>query len=239
MTTRYVEMLEQQQLQLVNGLQELYKRSVSGRTWTGPVLQDPGNGRPLTHDILETLGVLKQRTRSKLGSFEEDLDVMQRKLVTGGASFEHHRGSPDTEPDTSPIQVSPIQMSFLESIPQKQMFTDPFNSSQMPTPPLESPQRRLSHEDAQIHSGAASYTGPQRLTSMNPGMIQHRQSWVPCPAVYSDGMDFQPFDTSLDFANIKSEQQLRPVSISEASSGLAFPDWSEDDFGKFLNPTLT
>ena len=236
-------MLEQQQMQLVNGLQELYKRSVCGQSWIGPVLQDLGTGPPLTHDILESLGVLKQYTRSDVGGFEDDLEVLQRKLIAGGASFEQQQDSPETEPDTSPIQMSPIQMSFFESLPQKNVFNDSFMPSQMPTPPVQSPQPRsmmTSYLDTQLPPEMAQtlYTSPQKMTSMNPGVLQHPQTWAGAPTIYDDSMDFQQYDRSVNFVNVKLEQQQRPVAMGDNPSNLAFPDWSEDDFGKFLDTTM-
>jgi len=56
----YVQMLARQHTQLIAGLQELYRRTQTGEGWVGP-LPDPVNyGQPLTHKILEALGVLQQ-----------------------------------------------------------------------------------------------------------------------------------------------------------------------------------
>ncbi|KIW75101.1 hypothetical protein Z517_11872 [Fonsecaea pedrosoi CBS 271.37] len=82
----YVEMLESQQAQLVAGLQELYKRMQNGQGWTGAPLKESANGVPLTHDILERLGALKQDGHSS-DVFEEDLTVLQQKLIADGAGF--------------------------------------------------------------------------------------------------------------------------------------------------------
>ncbi|RMY94359.1 hypothetical protein D0864_05546 [Hortaea werneckii] len=46
----YPEMLEQQQGQLVSGLQHMYRRLIKTQAWTGPKL-DEVNGAPLTHNI--------------------------------------------------------------------------------------------------------------------------------------------------------------------------------------------
>lgn len=87
----YVEMLEQQQAQLVSGLQELYRRIVAGERWVGPLLEDGGGGGglPRTHDILHQLGALKQDTLAGGDAsntpFEEDFIVLQRRLYEGGA----------------------------------------------------------------------------------------------------------------------------------------------------------
>ncbi|KAB8218897.1 hypothetical protein BDV33DRAFT_174655 [Aspergillus novoparasiticus] len=58
----YVEMMEEHQSQMVDGLQELYRRSVDGEGWPGPLLakRPEAEGQPLTHDLLVRLGVLDQ-----------------------------------------------------------------------------------------------------------------------------------------------------------------------------------
>lgn len=73
----YVEMLEQQQVWLVNGLQELYRRAQEGEGWTGEPLQTESNGHPLTHDLLTRLGAL-DHTKGEI--FEDDVEQMQQKL---------------------------------------------------------------------------------------------------------------------------------------------------------------
>ena len=51
-------MLEQQQSQLVAGLQATYKRLQKAQVWNGPNLAE-ANGYPLTHDILAALDLLE------------------------------------------------------------------------------------------------------------------------------------------------------------------------------------
>lgn len=52
-------MLERQHAQLIAGLQKLYRLTQNGDGWTGPRLEDVNHGQPLTHKILEALGVLQ------------------------------------------------------------------------------------------------------------------------------------------------------------------------------------
>ncbi|OAX80774.1 hypothetical protein ACJ72_04888 [Emergomyces africanus] len=91
----YVEMLEQQQAQLVTGLQALYKLALDGEGWLGAPLKDSGNGHPLTHDILERLGALKQEGNSSDEPFEDDLQLAQKKLIANGAGFMQRQDSSD------------------------------------------------------------------------------------------------------------------------------------------------
>lgn len=66
---RYVEILERQQVWLVRGLRELYRRTIESGVWPGDQLELETNGHLLTHDLLARLGVLDQ---TKGFCFEED-----------------------------------------------------------------------------------------------------------------------------------------------------------------------
>lgn len=68
----YAEKLEQQQSQLVAGLQDLYHRLVMANAWNGSTLPEL-HGHPLTHDILAALDLLKVRHDSEeRQSWDED-----------------------------------------------------------------------------------------------------------------------------------------------------------------------
>ncbi|KAL4860633.1 hypothetical protein BDV12DRAFT_209008 [Aspergillus spectabilis] len=70
----YVEKLEQQQIWLVKGLQELYRRVAAGTGWPGDRPSHESGDYPLTHDLLARLGALDQ---SKDEHFEERLEILQ------------------------------------------------------------------------------------------------------------------------------------------------------------------
>ncbi|KKZ66442.1 hypothetical protein EMCG_07834 [[Emmonsia] crescens] len=124
----YVEMLEQQQAQLVTGLQSLYKLTLDGEGWPGDPLKESGNGHPLTHDILERLGALKQEGHSSDEPFEDDLQLAQKRLIANGAGFMQRQDSSDgSESEHSPTFPS-----------RPSLFEAPFsmNPNQFPpTPP--------------------------------------------------------------------------------------------------------
>ncbi|KAJ5194744.1 C6 transcription factor [Penicillium cinerascens] len=65
----YVEILERQQIWLVRGLRELYRRSIESGIWPGDPLELEDNGHPLTHDLLARLGVIDHNKDLR---FEED-----------------------------------------------------------------------------------------------------------------------------------------------------------------------
>ncbi|KAF1824884.1 uncharacterized protein K489DRAFT_307876, partial [Dissoconium aciculare CBS 342.82] len=96
----YVEMLEQQQSQLVSGLQELYKRLRDVEQWDGAVLTEV-EGRPLTHDILASLRLLETKHDGDIEAFEENVEKLQARLLASGAGFTRRRGSISSESEQS------------------------------------------------------------------------------------------------------------------------------------------
>lgn len=126
-------MLERQQAQLVAGLQEMYKRMKSGHGWIGALLDDAA-GHPLTHDILESLGVL---TKDGNGTAEtaEDVGMMGRQLFGEGLNVMH---SPDFMDLESNCRKSPPSRSSFNSAPHQQIhFNDCFSLEGMPPTPSD------------------------------------------------------------------------------------------------------
>ncbi|KAK1069255.1 Fluconazole resistance protein 1 [Friedmanniomyces endolithicus] len=122
----YVEMLEQQQSQLVSGLQETYRRLKAAHAWTGPALTE-SNGHPLTHDILHALNLLESRVdgSGELETFEEDCQKLQSRLVADGAGYVHRRGSFSSDSDHSqhhtsqPRNTAPAPRAVATRIPRQ------------------------------------------------------------------------------------------------------------------------
>jgi len=125
-------MLEKQQLQLVQGLQELYRRVKTGEGWADEPLKEV-NGLPLTHDILERLGALTQDGLAQSAHFEEDFGALQSRLVANGAGYMQRGISFDTnsEADQSPM--------FDPAVHYTPVFANPFQSQYPPTPPMDRP----------------------------------------------------------------------------------------------------
>mgnify|MGYP001186182659 CR=1 FL=1 len=75
-------MLEQQQAQLVAGLQETYRRLVDANVWPGKPLSE-ASGQPLTHDILARLDLLEPKNdgSGEHEHFEEDCQKLQQRLI--------------------------------------------------------------------------------------------------------------------------------------------------------------
>lgn len=225
----YVEMLESQQAQLVAGLQELYKRTQNGQGWTGAPLKETSHGMPLTHDILERLGALKQDGHATNDTFEEDLSVLQRKLIADGAGFMQRQPSHESHSDSAP---SPI----YEPVAQRPNFTNPFSMNQFPpTPPNQSPYP----QNARAIPPTKSNTYPHTTTT------QSNLSWnTPAPE-FDDSMDFisqfesPMMDSAIDLTSFPPtmfQDQIVPAAINPC---LTMKDWAgQEDFQRYFNTTM-
>lgn len=236
----YVEMLEQNHAQLVNGIQELYARAVSGQAWVGPPLKTQSNGHPHIHDILERLGALKGDSRSGSEAFEEDLHVLQQNLFASGAGLMH----PHDSVDNSDTEQTRPAFSGVETMPARPFFTAPFGpSSGLPTPPMQTPSGRLSLQipaEAQFRqqpSYECQSRGSCPQANMNPTGL-HRQSW-PRPVPTEESLEFLRYAMPA-YDNARPQQISQTPADLRALSPMAVPvDWIEDDFSTYLQPSLS
>ena len=213
-------MLENQQAQLVAGLQEMYKRTQNGQGWSGPVLRETSHGMPLTHDILENLGALKQEGHIS-GEFEEDLHALQQRLIANGASLMQREQSHDGSSDSAP---SPV----YEPSHQMPKFTNPFPMNQYPpTPPNRSPYPQSARTVAQHKS----HTYPQS-----------NLAWSTAVPDFDDGMDFiNQYDSpimsnNLELNSFPSQMYHDPSAMNPY---LAMKDWpSQDELQRYVNPAM-
>ncbi|KAA6409019.1 MAG: C6 transcription factor [Lasallia pustulata] len=241
----YVEMLEQNHAQLVNGIQELYARAVGGQAWVGPPLKILPNGHPHIHDILESLGALKRDSRSGSAMFEEDLEVLQQKLYASGAGLMHQHDSPESDTDQAASS-----MSGIEAPPSKTFFTMPSYtpSSGLPTPPMQTPTMQTPTGRLSLHIPPEAQFRPQPAynsqsrsscpqPSMNPAVL-HRPSWP--HLVPAEGpMDFLQFEIP-SYDNVKQMQFAQSQVDYRSMSPMGVPDWNEDIdvFNTFVNQAL-
>lgn len=225
---RYVEMLEQQQAWLVNGLQELYRRSLEGESWPGEALKTESNGHPLTHDLLTRLGALDH---TKGEHFEENPDAMQQDLWRNGMQRQESS-------DGSSEAHSPIARSRFSS--------DAFSNSQTlpPTPPAYSPSTRAQKSEPLSMNHQAQAQTPvqaqnqQYALSMqgvvNPLALQGPPQW--------NNSGFNPFDemdlmSTADYSMKFEEQGLQSPMFNQMPMNCVGGDY--DDFNQFLNPNPT
>ncbi len=107
----YVQMLERQHAQLIAGLQELYHRTQNGDGWTGPPLV-LGN-QPLTHKLLEALGVLELDQWEDTEDVGNTWQVFEKQGHDDNGWTYSNTGSPSTQAAFSP--TSPTQSAFPQS----------------------------------------------------------------------------------------------------------------------------
>lgn len=227
----YVEMLEQQQAWLVNGLQELYRRTLEGEGWPGDALKTEPNGHPLTHDLLTRLGALDH---TKGEHFEENPDAMQQDLWRNGMQRQESS-------DGSSEAHSPVARSRFSS--------DAFSQSQQtmpPTPPAYSSPSTRAHVKPEPHPIHAQAQTPvqaqnqQYALSMqgvvNPLALQGPPQW-------NNNSGFNPFDemdlmSTADYSNMKFEEQsMQSPMFNQMPMNCVGGDY--DDFNQFLNPNPT
>lgn len=144
-------MLEQQQIYLVNGLQELYHRLLKGEKWQDKPLRCKSNRLPLIHDILTQLGALDQ---SKHEKFIENTDAMQQELWKKNIKPAQHQETDISKNAHSPI--TPPQLS------------NPFDSCTLSQTPItfgiDSPQSITKSEQHMITQSPAYVAPMQTMT---------------------------------------------------------------------------
>ena len=226
-------MLEHQQTQLVSGLQDLYRRVVEGQPWEGPLLNDSSNGRPLTHDILESLGVLQLEPPCKLDSFEEDTDKMLKKLVREGADMMHRRPSVESECDRESTG------SLYETNGPRLFYNNSFVPSQLPTPPLQSP------TNSQFTRSGSAKKWPiiQNITQTEPQPLQIQTGYNDWEA-RGEGLNGampQTEDWS-SFMNLDSFPQEECFtgynSLDISSVSVSIPDWTCETSSPFSSTRM-
>ena len=206
-------MLEQQQTQLVKGLQELYRRLVSNQGWKGSPLQNTSSGHPLTHDILERLDALRVDGHPDVVHFEEDTEKLQRKLIADGATSMQRQESMESDSVHDHISLHDVASP-------KPYFTDPFAPLGIqfpPTPPQHSP--------AAAFTNSPAYITPE--LSMDSTQLQSRQQSWPQPAVsYDQGMGF--------FTAVSPSMYEDPRSMQRQENPcLPTAPWVDEDLGAF------
>lgn len=160
-------MLEQQQGQLVTGLQEMYHRLLKGESWNGPTLSE-ANGHPLTHDILAAMNLLESKHDGSgdMEAFEEDCQKLQSRLLADGAGYVKRRQSFSSDSDHSQCGPSRSTSQNTPTITKPTMFKENFSFSASPTPLPQSPapKKRQSYPPAQqspLHQSTPLTNDPQ------------------------------------------------------------------------------
>lgn len=225
-------MLENQQSQLVTGLQELYKRVQTGQGWAGSPLKETSHGGPLTHDILERLGALKQEKHTEGERFEEDLTAMQQRLISNGAGYMQRSNSTDSDSDS---EQSPV----FEQPPAKRpdLATSFAAPHRFPPTPSSSPyMRSASTSSAPGHLRFSQLATSQ--SAMNPALLQ-RSTWSQPAVGFDDNMDFiNRFEIMPQLETLSPTMFQQQMASPNMNACLPMRDWHEEheDFSTFFNP---
>ena len=106
-------MLERQHTQLIAGLQELYWRMQNDGGWTGPRLEVGINNQPLTHKILEALGVLQSDEWEDIENVNHNWQGLENQEQNEWGWSYPETGLPSTQAALS--QPSITQAAFQQS----------------------------------------------------------------------------------------------------------------------------
>ncbi|KAL4970440.1 uncharacterized protein BDV14DRAFT_43590 [Aspergillus stella-maris] len=110
----FVEMLESHHSLVVKALQRLYKLCANNEGFPGEPLAETSDGYPLTHAILDRLGLIKQAEDTPQATGEESEDLQYLRVLstsTDCSGTADPSPEPVTPPDPAPVLSSPVQLS--------------------------------------------------------------------------------------------------------------------------------
>ncbi|KAI9369593.1 hypothetical protein BJX61DRAFT_536312 [Aspergillus egyptiacus] len=110
----FVEMLESHHSLVVKALQRLYRLCANKEGFPGEPLVEASDGYPLTHAILDRLGLIKQAedNSEELEGDSEDIQYLRALTSSTDCSATAEPSpEPTTPPDPSPSTSSPVQLS--------------------------------------------------------------------------------------------------------------------------------
>ncbi|CEO59169.1 hypothetical protein PMG11_03854 [Penicillium brasilianum] len=110
----FVEMLESHHSLVVKALQKLYKFCIDKEDFPGEPLAEAPDGHPLTHAILDRLGLIKQAEDNADEPEEDSEDLRYLRLLSTSTECSA-TAEPSPEP-TTPPEPSPTTLSSRASI---------------------------------------------------------------------------------------------------------------------------
>ncbi|RAH75837.1 hypothetical protein BO86DRAFT_374080 [Aspergillus japonicus CBS 114.51] len=176
----FVEMLESHHSLVVKALQRLYMLCVNKEDFPGEPLQDAPDGYPLTHAILDRLGLIKQAEENADEPEEESEDLQYLRFLstsTDSSATTDPSPEPATPPEPSPSECSPMLSSPKRSEPWRWDMQPVQNIHPGP------------YQSYQQHTGYQTMTFPRpqlepmtlacelKCTDTGPSMAAHEQ---PC-----------------------------------------------------------
>lgn len=111
---RFVEMLESHHSLVVKALQKLYKFCINKEDFPGEPLAEAPDGHPLTHAILDRLGLIRQAEENADEPEEDSEDLRYLRLLSTSTECSA-TAEPSPEP-TTPPEPSPTTLSSRPSI---------------------------------------------------------------------------------------------------------------------------
>ncbi|PYI00436.1 C6 transcription factor [Aspergillus sclerotiicarbonarius CBS 121057] len=118
----FVEMLESHHSLVVKALQRLYKLCLDKEGFPGEPLVEVSDGHPLTHAILDRLGLIKQAEENPDEPEEDSEDLRYLRFLstsTDCSATADPSPEPATPPDPSPSNCSPVTPSSKGNEPWK------------------------------------------------------------------------------------------------------------------------
>ena len=132
-------MLESHHSLVIKALQRLYKLCASKEGFPGEPLVETSDGYPLTHAILDRLGLIKQAEDSSQEARSEETEDLHYLRMLSGSTDCSATTDPSPEPvtpsDPVPRPTSPIQLSPVEHDPIKWEFQSIQPQTVRPEPP--------------------------------------------------------------------------------------------------------
>ncbi|KAJ8607571.1 hypothetical protein MRB53_040202 [Persea americana] len=253
----YVEMLEQQQSQLVSGLQEMYRRLQSVDAWDGKSLSE-NNGHPLTHDILAALNLLESKSDGS-GTpeiFEEDVQKIQSRLLAEGHGYVQRRGSISSDSDHSQHGHSHRTSTATPVLSRPSIFRDSFAfDSNASSPMAQSPVSSQLHtmqiprsvkmntqspiEQTQFNNDPQLYA-PEWAQALQQNTMQSKLNYTQTTEELDASLNGQ-WTPNLDFTNMMNNmhayQSQQQFANLQNINDIATLDGMDVDFSKFVNPS--
>ena len=240
---RYVEILEQQQSQLVQGLQHMYQLLRNGEQWPGEPLTNQSNGSPLTHDILARLGLLqpKEDDSHEHENFEEDPVQTERRLIEAGAPRVKRRASfsSDSEHDHDHQQISPVSDTSPHSTtPTSASARQPTFSHPFPRQPIQlTPSSNQSPASVAPQLSTPFQSSPQQISSVPPAALHPstlQEPWVSSELnmgnSFEDSINSMDLDQypSYDFSGINFDSTMASTTQGMSGFGPTAPLFIDD-----------
>jgi hypothetical protein len=110
----FVEMLEAHHSLVIKALQRLYKLCANKDGFPGEPLVEASDGYPLTHAILDRLGLIQQAEASSKAAEEDSEDLQYLRVLSSSTdctATADPTPEPATPPEPSPNTASPVQAS--------------------------------------------------------------------------------------------------------------------------------